>query len=256
MMEIQADDLLIPAQVERVLNLPAETALVVWFSGAETLFAGVLFTLRQRFFRARFALRLRTHEGLETFAQKVPFWILQRMHMDRVGAELEPAVQRLREKGGLMQTLGRIDEIRIAPVAESAVLTIWQQQLWPERSDIRRQSSMTFPTGYDMSIYQKFMPTFFGATVDGTLVAVNSGHRTSAADYRSRGLWVAPSYRRQGIAGQLLHAAEAQARIEGARRLWSFPRLAAMPVYQGCGLQQVGAPTETHCTVVKELDAG
>ena len=47
-----------------------------------------------------------------------------------------------------------------------------------------------------MEIYKKYFPYFFGAYVDGKLAGVNSGHKTSETNFRSRGLYVLEEYRR------------------------------------------------------------
>ena len=99
---------------------------------------------------------------------------------------------------------------------------------------------------------------FFGVFSDGTLVGVNSGHKTSDTHYRSRGLWVDPSFRKQGIAQMLFQMTEQQAVDECCSFVWSVPRKTALSAYQRFGFNTVGGffGTETsdaNIYVIKNL---
>ena len=132
------------------------------------------------------------------------------------------------------------------------ILNVWQKELWPGRtSAIETHSAMTWPfentqPKYDMQVFN-YMPYFIGVYDDQKLVGVNSGHRTSKSHFRSRGLWVHPSYRRQGISQTLFHLTEEAALREGAEMIWSVPRKTALPAYQRAGFETVGGffTTET-----------
>ena len=125
------------------------------------------------------------------------------------------------------------------------ILPVWQHKLWPHRqSAIEPQSAMTWPhTGMpdpiDMKIFE-YQPVFWGAYRSLKLVAVNSGHRTSDTQYRSRGLWVDPDYRCQGIAQQLFEHCQQQAISENCEMLWSIPRRTALRAYEKFGFQTSG----------------
>lgn len=139
---------------------------------------------------------------------------------------------------------------------------IWREKLWSNRqSPIQPMSSMQYMGGYDMSIYDKYEPTFFAVfNVVGDIIGVNSGHRTSDRLYRSRGIWVDPKYRKKGISGILFCELHGQAMQENCEILWSIPRKSALPAYEKCGFQQSsdffdeGMEFGPNCYVYKVLD--
>jgi len=102
----------------------------------------------------------------------------------------------------------------------------WKFNLWPGRDEYKEMSSMVFGERdeYDMDIYENYEPTFW-AVYDGSLVVgVNSGFRTTDNLYRSRGIYVSETHRKQGIAQMLFKAVEEQAINEGCDQVWSYPR--------------------------------
>lgn len=74
------------------------------------------------------------------------------------------------------------------------------------------------------------------------LVGVNAGHRSAKGEYRTRGLWVDPNYRGNGIAQQTFAFLETQAMNENCRWLWSYPRLSSLPAYMKAGYVPYGEP--------------
>ncbi len=125
------------------------------------------------------------------------------------------------------------------------ILPIWQNKLWPNRvSKIETHSAMTWPythpnQPYSMDVFI-YPATFFGIFNQDKLVAVNSGHLTTQQEYRSRGLWVDPDYRGMGLAQIILLATIDQAKKEGAKMIWSIPRLTALTAYERVGFKTVG----------------
>lgn len=125
------------------------------------------------------------------------------------------------------------------------VFPVWNEKLWLNRkSPIESHSAMAWPfeglvDEYDMSIFD-YPATFIGAYDNNKLVGVNSGHKTSDLHYRSRGLWVDPEYRRQGIAQMLFALLENQAVVEQTEMMWSLPRKSALTAYQHFGFRTVG----------------
>lgn len=119
----------------------------------------------------------------------------------------------------------------------------WISSLWVGREDVKPMSSMVFGVygEYDMSIYSKFIPTFWGIYDGNELVAVNSGFRTEDDLYRSRGLWVDPSYRGKNLSQTLFEALFDQARLEGCVDVWSFPKYESIKAYERAGFQRVSA---------------
>ncbi len=118
----------------------------------------------------------------------------------------------------------------------SEILPVWKNNLWPQRESlIETHSAMTWPfqgdpEPIDMKIFE-FNPVFWGAYLDNKLVGVNSGHKTSHTQYRSRGIWVDINHRRQGIAQTLFTLTQHQAQIEKCDMMWSMPRISALGVY-------------------------
>ena len=125
------------------------------------------------------------------------------------------------------------------------VKDIWQGHLWPDRSSaIETHSAMTWPfqgnpEQYDMKVFDH-PATFWGTYIDNKLVGVNSGHKTTNLQYRSRGIWVDPAYRKRGVAQMLFLMTAHQAKVEGCEMLWSIPRKTALPAYAKFGFETVG----------------
>ena len=140
---------------------------------------------------------------------------------------------------------------QITEITFSDILPVWQDNLWPNRSSAyETHSAMTWPytsdTVYDMTIFD-YEAVYWGFWDRDLLCGVNSGHATSNTEYRSRGLWVDPSWRSQGLGTALLNKTLSHAESEGYLMCWSLPRTSALSVYVASGFAEVGArmPTET-----------
>lgn len=113
----------------------------------------------------------------------------------------------------------------------------------------------------DLSIHENnnIEVSFFGAFKDGKIVGVNSGFCPYEFQYRSRGLYVSPEYRRQGIAIKLLDATQEQGRKEGKFLLWSVPRKEALPTYLKFGFLRISnffnGKWGENCFVMKTIKA-
>ena len=121
----------------------------------------------------------------------------------------------------------------------------WNDKLWPGRiSKIESMSSLywCFPNKIikDGSIFEKYSPIFWVVKDNEKIIGVNSGFRTDKKVYRSRGLWVDPAYRRQGISQILLKQAILQGKKEECHWIWSMPRKSALPAYQKIGFKKRG----------------
>lgn len=115
---------------------------------------------------------------------------------------------------------------------------VWKNYLWLDRSSpIEPTSAMCFLGGYDMANMES-TPTFYGYMIDNFIVGVNSGHACpNQNNYRSRGLWVDPDYRGQGIGQRLLTATIEQGQLEGYSQIWSYPRQTSWPTYNAVGFK-------------------
>ena len=113
---------------------------------------------------------------------------------------------------------------------------MWEK-LWPGRDDIKPMSSMTDNDDYDLAIYDKYKPIFWGVFTDDTneLIAVNSGHPTSDTRFRSRGLYVKPGYGGKGLGQLLLKTTIDHAIKEGFETIWSLPKKTALKTYEAVG---------------------
>jgi len=132
-----------------------------------------------------------------------------------------------------------VDAVNIKKSSFSVILTYWKNKLWPNRkSKIEPLSHMTYLGGFDESIYEKYTPSFFIAIENDKIVGVNSGHRTSATSFRSRGIWVDPNYRNRGISQKLFTAIKETAIKENCDKIWSIPRKTALPVYEKFGFNR------------------
>ena len=136
----------------------------------------------------------------------------------------------------------------------------WKYNLWQGRDEYKPMSSMVYnqPETYDMDIYEKYYPTFWAAyDTDRTVVGVNSGFRTTDTLYRSRGIWVNPDYRKQGIAQLLFDVLEEQAIEEGCTDMWSYPREGSHRAYLKFGFDMTSDWYDDlfgrNCYVLKQI---
>jgi GNAT superfamily N-acetyltransferase len=135
----------------------------------------------------------------------------------------------------------------IKQISWDEILFIWSTKLWPNRkSAIETNSAMCYLEGFDMKNMQT-PPTFLGYFKENNIVGVNSGHGCANNNYRSRGLWVDPNYRNQGIGTSLLLATIDQAIKEQSEFIWSFPRYSSRNTYKSAGFTITGdwLPSET-----------
>jgi predicted GNAT family acetyltransferase len=135
--------------------------------------------------------------------------------------------------------------MKIERLTFEQITSVWQNHLWPDReSPIESHSAMTWPfegnpEQYDMNVFN-YPATFWGVYIDNKLVGVNSGHKTTDTQYRSRGIWVDPEYRKQGVAQNLFNMTEHRAILEKCNMIWSLPRKTALPAYTKFGFETVG----------------
>lgn len=123
----------------------------------------------------------------------------------------------------------------IKHISWEQILNIWSTELWPNRnSPIETNSAMCFLNGHDMDNMVK-TPAFFGYFVNKKIVGVNSGHMCGDGSYRSRGLWVKPEFRNQGMGTLLLKETIDQAKKESAEFIWSYPRKSSWNTYSNAG---------------------
>ena len=135
----------------------------------------------------------------------------------------------------------------IVKITWPEIYPVWRTKLWPTRvSDIEPTSCMMFMGGFEQQNLNQ-TPVFLGCMINSQIVGVNSGHLCTDGGFRSRGLWVDPEYRKQGIGVQLLTATIQMAQHQGAKFCWSLPRHSSWNVYERAGftLASNWFPTET-----------
>ena len=74
------------------------------------------------------------------------------------------------------------------------------------------------------------------------IIGVNSGFETGLSEqsyYRSRGLWVNPKHRKQGVASMLLNATIEDAQKKECDWIWTCPRKGALAAYRSVGFIKV-----------------
>lgn len=141
------------------------------------------------------------------------------------------------------------------------ILPIWNIDLWPNRkSEIKPMSSMVYLGGYDMSIYQKYKPTFFSLQINDQIIGVNSGFRTDDHLYRIRGIWINSDYQRQGMSKKLFEALENQAIEENCTHIWSLPRKISLACFKAFDFEQTSEWFDENmefgpnCYVLKDIN--
>lgn len=137
----------------------------------------------------------------------------------------------------------------IIEITFEEILSVWQEHLWPDRtSAYETHSAMTWPytseTVYDMSIFD-YPATYWGFWDNDQLCGVNSGHATTDTEYRSRGLWVDPLWRSEGLGTALLQQTCEHAESLGYVMCWSLPRVKSLSVYRRADFSEVGDVIET-----------
>ena len=118
------------------------------------------------------------------------------------------------------------------------IYSVWTTYLWPGRLDIKQMSSMQYISGYNIKIYDMYDAYFFAYFIDDTIVGVNSSHRSSDTEFRSRGLYVFEKYRNKGIGKKLLEYSIDLGKLEGCKTCWSVPRKIALSTYLAAGFKQ------------------
>ncbi len=135
---------------------------------------------------------------------------------------------------------------------------IWEQNLWPGRKNITPLSNLRYKDIPNILISRQYTSKFFAYYIDNEIVGVNSGHPSSRIHYRSRGLWVDPEHRKQGIGTNLLIYTVEQAKKENKLFCWSLPKKQSLGAYLSAGFEQTSDFFETetnklNCYVIKEL---
>ena len=151
------------------------------------------------------------------------------------------------------------------------IYDLWSEGLWPGRvSKIEDRSALSF--NYRMwknyknvsitkqrKLIWENKPTFWVAKEGDKLIGVNSGFKTSNDLYRSRGLYVIPEKRSQGISRMLLKLTIETAKKENCGVIWTMPRQSAIIAYESVGFQKIGGWIDEgvefgpNCIAIKQI---
>lgn len=147
----------------------------------------------------------------------------------------------------------KVKNENIELIGFESVLAHWSEYLWPDRdiNTILPYSTLINEKDSDPSIaYGSYLhtPYFVGYFLDGALVGVNSGHRSSSTDFRTRGMFVDASVRGQGVGKALLDETMNIGRHLGCNICWGWPRKQSFFLYEKAGFVRIGDwfPTETN----------
>ena len=125
------------------------------------------------------------------------------------------------------------------------IYPIWHDKLWPGRiSKIEPMSSLCWQLPNkivkDGSIFESYSPIFWVVKDNRKIIGINSGFKTSDKVYRSRGLYVDPTYHNQEISQILLRQSILQGKKEECHWIWSMSQKSVLPVYQKIGFKKRG----------------
>jgi GNAT superfamily N-acetyltransferase len=133
----------------------------------------------------------------------------------------------------------------IITVSFEFIKDIWQQHLWPDRkSSIDSHSAMLLSKEFELKNFE-YPASFFVYIHDDTVAGCNSGHKCCDNTYRSRGLYVFPKFRKQGIGKELLLATVRQGKKEDCDLVWSYPRFESWTTYKSAGFELISDWSET-----------
>lgn len=145
-------------------------------------------------------------------------------------------------------------EIKI--VDFKTILPYWHI-LWPHMKQITETSPIDFGGNFNTEI-NKNEVIFLAVYINNRIVGVNSILKTSKQFCRSRGLWVDPLKRKQGIGTSILKECESIALKNSFKIMWSMPRQSSLDFYLKNGFKKVTSffykyEFGPHCFVFKSL---
>lgn len=124
----------------------------------------------------------------------------------------------------------------IRKISYNQILEVWKEPDMWMKNHVDHDPPPYSPKTYSGGIMKsKPDPFFYGYFIDGELAGVNSYYRVNDEECRSRGLYVYPEYRNEGVSVHLLRYAIEQNIDKGYRYIWSMPRVSAKKAYEKAG---------------------
>lgn len=138
--------------------------------------------------------------------------------------------------------------VEIRALGFDDVSPLWHKA-WPDNpANVKPVNTATFMFTYGINGYDSRIPFgeihFYGAFVEGLLVGVNSCYKSTPTYWmRTRGLYVEPEFRGNGIGGQLIDHGLALASEYKCSYLWGYPRCTSWPLWKSKGFKATGKIT-------------
>lgn len=112
----------------------------------------------------------------------------------------------------------------------------WNKTLWVDR-DIKPVSSMLYSSGYNMNVYnlEISMPVYLAIFNNNEMIAINSVFNSDDDELRSRGLYVNPLFRGQGLSSLLLNKSLAIGKNRNCKYCWTLPKKESFYAYEKVG---------------------
>ena len=151
------------------------------------------------------------------------------------------------------------------------IYDLWNEGLWPNRiGKIEDRNALSWDANLwkncgNISITKhreriwKYKPTFWAVRENDEIIGVNSGFRTSDDIYRSRGLYLIPEKRGEGLSNMLLKLTIQTAKQQECKIIWTMPRKDALFAYESVGFRKIGGWIDKtvefgpNCIAINEL---
>jgi GNAT superfamily N-acetyltransferase len=123
--------------------------------------------------------------------------------------------------------------IILKEISWESIYRVWRKFLWPNQNIYIKSISTRLHLGETDEKNSIYNPIFLGCYKADKLVGVNSSHKCRDGSFRSRGLWVDPEHRGEGI-GQAILRQTLEFR-GNSTFVWSYPRQTSWSTFENVG---------------------